>query len=361
MPSLTITTRRTTSGPRYVVRYRLGGRAYPVEHAGSFKTLREAKARRDLIGGELANGRNPRLLLDAMRTPTVASHRTVAQWGEAMVASRVDVSDNRIRFLNTALRVRINPVFGERAPGSIVAPEVQEWVAALAAELAPRSVLNYWQVLAQVLDYAEIDPNPARHKTVKLPYADVEEATPPSAEHFLAIVERLSPRLRLPTVFLEQTAARVSELRVWEWQDVDVQGSRIRSRGVKGRRGTRRVLWRQVPPWLMEVLLQAVPPDDRTAERKLFPGLSEGTMRDAIGRASRAAGLPLYSPHDLRHRRGSLWHASGMPGRELAERMGHSKPSMSIDVYTHVMPPEEIDLDFARALLVTDVLAATGS
>jgi len=35
---------RRQSGPRYVVRHRLGGRAYPVEHGGSFKTLREAKA-----------------------------------------------------------------------------------------------------------------------------------------------------------------------------------------------------------------------------------------------------------------------------------------------------------------------------
>jgi hypothetical protein len=55
------------------------------------------------------------------------------------------------------------------------------------------------------------------------------------------------------------------------------------------------VLWRQVPPWLLEHLLALVPPDDRTPERRIFPGLNEGTMRDAIGRASRAAKLPLYS------------------------------------------------------------------
>ncbi len=131
-----------------------------------------------------------------------------------------------------------------------------------------------------------------------------------------------------------------------------MQGSRIRSRGVKGRRGTRRVVWRQVPPWLMEIMLAAVPPDDRTPERQLFPDLNEGTMRDAIGRASRAAGLPLYSPHDLRHRRGSLWHASGMPARELASRMGHTKASMSLDVYTHVMPPDEADIEALEALLL---------
>ena len=60
MPTLTITTRRATDGPRYVVRYRLGGRAYPIAHAGSFRTLKEAKARRDFVAGELAAGRNPR-------------------------------------------------------------------------------------------------------------------------------------------------------------------------------------------------------------------------------------------------------------------------------------------------------------
>ena len=77
----------------------------------------------------------------------------------------------------------------------------------------------------------------------------------------------------------------------------------------------------------------------------------EGTMRDAIGRASRAAGIPFYSPHDLRHRRGSLWHAGGMTARELAERMGHKKASMSLDVYTHVMPPDEADQSVLKALL----------
>jgi integrase len=74
-------------------------------------------------------------------------------------------------------------------------------------------------------------------------------------------------------------------------------------------------------------------------------------MRDAIGRACRAAGVPFYSPHDLRHPRGSLWHAAGMPARALAERMGHSKASMSLDVYTHVMPPEEIGADDLLPLL----------
>ena len=46
MATITITTRRRKDGPRYVVRYRLGGRAYPIIHAGAFKTLKDAKGRR---------------------------------------------------------------------------------------------------------------------------------------------------------------------------------------------------------------------------------------------------------------------------------------------------------------------------
>jgi hypothetical protein len=81
MPSLAITTRRTTSGPRYVVRYRLGGRAYPVQHGGSFRTLKDAKARRDMIGGLLARGQNPADYLRAMtEQPRV---RTIGDWYQA--------------------------------------------------------------------------------------------------------------------------------------------------------------------------------------------------------------------------------------------------------------------------------------
>jgi hypothetical protein len=55
MASASITTRKTKGGGRrYVVRFRLGGRAYPIEHGGLFPTMRVARIRRDLIAGELA-------------------------------------------------------------------------------------------------------------------------------------------------------------------------------------------------------------------------------------------------------------------------------------------------------------------
>jgi hypothetical protein len=41
-----------------------------------------------------------------------------------------------------------------------------------------------------------------------------------------------------------------------------------------------------------------------------------------------------------------------MPTGGLAERAGHSRLSMSLDVYTHVMPVEEVAEKRLRAVLV---------
>jgi hypothetical protein len=104
-----------------VVRYRLGGRAYAVQHGGSFKTQAEAKARAGLIAGELAAGRDPRRLLTATPTPVM----TFAAWASRYEASRVDYADETIKNLGSHLRT-IAPTFGDRDPATITPADVQE-------------------------------------------------------------------------------------------------------------------------------------------------------------------------------------------------------------------------------------------
>lgn len=58
-----------------------------------------------------------------------------------------------------------------------------------------------------------------------------------------------------------------------------------------------------------------------------------------------------FHPHDLRHRRLTIWHQAGVPARELAERAGHARPSMTLDVYSHVMPPDGVTSDHYKALI----------
>jgi hypothetical protein len=91
LSSLVITTRQTASGPRYVVRYRLGGRVYPIQHAGSFRTVKEAKVRREFVAGELAAGRNPADALRAMVDQP--KRRTLRDVADTYLASRLDAAE----------------------------------------------------------------------------------------------------------------------------------------------------------------------------------------------------------------------------------------------------------------------------
>jgi integrase len=97
-----------------------------------------------------------------------------------------------------------------------------------------------------------------------------------------------------------------------------------------------------LPEWLMDAIERTCPLEDRTPERRVFQGISNGAAYQAMVAACKVAKVPHYHPHDLRHRRITIWHQAGVPARELAERTGHSTPSMSLDRYTHVMPSGEV-------------------
>ena len=109
-----------------------------------------------------------------------------------------------------------------------------------------------------------------------------------------------------------------------------------------------------LPEWLMDAIEETCPLEDRGPERKVFIGITEASACQAMSRACRNAKVPHYHPHDLRHRRITIWHQSGVPARELAERAGHARPSMSLDVYSHVMPPDEIASERFLSLLAPE-------
>jgi integrase len=88
-----------------------------------------------------------------------------------------------------------------------------------------------------------------------------------------------------------------------------------------------------MPGWLMEELAATCAPEDRLSDQPVFPQASEDGLRNAMQRACRAAGIPVYSPHDLRHRRITIWHHEEMPTKEIQGRVGHAQASTTLDVY----------------------------
>ena len=89
--------------------------------------------------------------------------------------------------------------------------------------------------------------------------------------------------------------------------------------------------------------------EDRDSEARLFAGSGADALRTAIAKACRAAGIPLFSPHDLRHRRVSLLHLQGVPWARIGEFVGQRNLSVTADRYTHVLV-SEAEVDYGALL-----------
>ncbi len=159
----------------------------------------------------------------------------------------------------------------------------------------------------------------------------------------------MGEKWRLLFVTIEQGALRLGEAVSLRWQDVDAGNLRLRLPRSATKRDKAR--WVYLPDWLVDAIEKTCPLEDRVPERKVFAGITEASAYQAMTRACRNAKTAHYSPHSLRHRRITIWHQSGVPARELAERAGHARPSMSLDVYSHVMPPDELPIERSSALI----------
>lgn len=346
-PSAYITVRETRSGRRFVVRYRLAGRQSKLVHAGSFKTRKDAQARIDLIRGELAAGRDPLRALAALAAPG-APPAVLRDDADRYAKSRVDVTEGTANNIRSHL-LRIIATLGDRTADSLTWQDVQDWVATN-DDLGATTMPKYLATFRLLLDFAGVDPNPARDPRIRLPRVVKADVNPPSNDHFLKILGNVPGKYVLPLELAEQTGMRVGEIATLAWGDVDEAGCRIRLSADDTK--TRRARWVQVPDWLMGEIALTVAREDRTAERRVFPTFTPSGVLQAMRRACVTAGIPHYHPHELRHRRFTIWHHSGVPAKVMAERGGHSRASLSIDVYSHTMPLTEIPEKELQAALV---------
>jgi integrase len=109
--------------------------------------------------------------------------------------------------------------------------------------------------------------------------------------------------------------------------------------------------WLPVPDELMDEMAALCPLEDRTSERRVF-GVTDNAIRRGIELACQDAKIAHYSPHDLRHRRISLWVAQGFDPITVKGWSGHSRASMTLDVYSHVVTADAGDewADFWRSV-----------
>ena len=239
-------------------------------------------------------------------------------------------------------------LIGETPVHVLDADDVGRAIATLAETHKPSTVRKSLNVLQQALDHVGVEPNPARDRRIRLPRQARVQITPPETEHVEAVVRVLPARYRLPLLALDATGMRIGELEALTWGDVDEPGGRWRVRPDTSKTG--------LPRWIDPVdvdihaaVCATVPREDRDPDARVFPYLDDARLRTALTRACRAAGVPHFSPHDLRHRRISLLVLRGTPIPRVSAYVGHARGSMTIDTYSHVLI-EPSQLDYAALL-----------
>lgn len=346
MASVWIERRKTAAGqPRYRVQYTLGGRGSRKRYAGTFRTMREALIRKQWVGGELAALRVPDLAL--LREPELAP--TFVEAAKRWQASRVDVAEATRVQHRTAVN-RALPILGASRIDAVKPQHVADLVAALHADgKARESVRKTVTAVAMVLDHAGVTPNPARDRViVKLPREEPEEPNPPTAEHVEAVFRLLPSKHRLPLLFLDWSGSRVSAIDRTLVGDYDETRRRVRLRAATTK--TRKALWIELHPALAEALETKLGPrEDRDSDARLFADSGADALRTSMAKACRAAGVPVFSPHDLRHRRISLLHLAGMPWARIGALVGQRNLAVTANTYTHVLV-DETELDYLSLL-----------
>jgi integrase len=344
-----IKTRRTKDGrKRYRVEYRLGGREAKPRYGGSFKTRREANARKNWIVGELAALRVPDTRLagaDPKKQPTLA------EAAERWRSSRVDVVDQTANMHRSAFAriFMLDPTLRSRRVNTISVDHVAELVAKLAAVPYKRETIRKTRTaLAQTLDFVGIDPNPARDQRVKLPRERKAHVPPPLAEHVERIAERIPAEYVLPLLVIDECGPRVRELETARVGDLDEHRRAIRLRWTFEKNERYRHL--DLPDDLFAAIVGTLPPrEDRNLDAPLFPDLTDARLRMSITRACRATGTPHFSPHGLRRRRGSLHYKRTSSLAEVAELLGDSK-RVAAEHYVYALTDyREVDRTIALA------------
>ena len=296
-----------------------------------------------------------RLTMETYLTDWLATHRR-------------EIRASTFASYEAIVRVHLIPGIGQNRLARLTVPDVRRLLHAKSdAGLSPRRVAMIRSVLRTALGQAVKDRN--------VPVNVAELADPPKQERHE--IHPLSPEQarqfldaiaghRLEGLFVTALSSglRSGELRALRWADINLE---LRTLSVEA--GMTKVggEW-QRGPTKSKASQRMVPLPDRavTALRqhqvlqqaeRLAAGtawignqwdlvfVSEvGTPLDPSNvihtyqRELARAGLPRQRFHDTRHSVATFWLAAGVPARVVADMLGHSQVSLTLNVYTHVVP-----------------------
>ena len=206
--------------------------------------------------------------------------------------------------------------------------------------------------------------------------AKVKHFTPVELGQFITVA--LEDRWALPLVFLGLTGMRIGEALALTWEDrrddpklgpvVSVSKTRSEFEGKaytgapKTANGMRDVPLSADAVALVEDMRRRVRLEagahGNGVSPYIFPSVDgrymrQDTARAVMRRTCEAAGVPLLSPHALRHSVGTYYISEGRDAVTVAALLGHKQTSTTLNIYAHALPDKLRAMTLDRAALGT--------
>lgn len=341
-------------GYRALARYRdFDGRTRRVERSGKTENaarnnLRVALQKRSALArqGELSGAS---YFGDAVKLWTERFRRMVDKGVR---------SEGSAETYQRQIDLHILPALGELRLGEMTTPLLDKFIGKLSQEVGASTARTCRSVLSGVLGlavrYGAIIANPVRDvdRVEGKPQKEPRALTRQERTEWLAQLEADPTAVRkdLPDLcrFMMATGIRIGETLAVEWHQVDFQARtvtfdstviRVTGKGLlrkttKTRSGVRTLL---LPTWAMEMLQQRFLRNPRL-DAPVFPDAKGGfrdprnTRRD-LRNARGSAGFAWVTSHNFRKTAATILDEAGLTAREVADQLGHARPSMTQDVY----------------------------
>lgn len=265
------------------------------------------------------------------------------------------------------VRLNILPALGKVKLSALTAAQVQSAYRAMAEQgSSPAKVRHVHRVLRAMLNHAVHEGALAVNPAIKagkalppVPRKRMKVWTPEQARRFLdvALMDAHGPLWDL----LLFTGCRIGEALALTWRDVDFKAGeirieasmdptspRVRQDAPKTEAGRRTIA---LPSALLGALKDLRRGQREAQMRGNFrpevdyvfataPGvpLTRHAAHHRFKRLLAKAGLPDIRLHDLRHTCASVLLSEGTPIPDVQERLGHSSPATTMNIYAHAIP-----------------------
>ncbi|GGR27536.1 tyrosine-type recombinase/integrase [Deinococcus ruber] len=270
----------------------------------------------------------------------------------------------------------LKPLLGEKRLQDLKPSDVRSAYHTLVQQGFPRSLLHQVRVILKgALQDALLDEIVSRNvaEIVHLPSfkrtKTARALSPEEARQFLATAHK--QRLGVLFEFVIATGLRRGEVCARQWSHLDLDAGVVRVRenltvvngkatlgAPKTESGVRdlhlapettRLLRQHQMRQADELTLPTAYVFTNRAGERLYPD----SLTKSSGRIASSAGLGHVRFHDLRHTYASLMLSQGVPMEVVSEKLGHSRPSTTADIYRHIYLEEHERHTIALTKLLT--------